>query len=162
MLRMQDELAKICFEHLKENDFIYVSGRLLTSTMADPNGNLRLFYKVLVKELNYVTQRRGSMCRKNEERQSDEGRAAVLEKYRNRLHLWQVFFSNPYEWWDNRKNKLYPGSPDFKHKETGEVLWLSPNDPPWVKKQLKLLDSEMGLREQVGRRARVSKWEFDV
>lgn len=90
------------------------------------------------------------------------GRAAVLEKYRNRLHLWQVFFSNPYEWWDNRKNKLHPGSPDFKHKDTGEVLWLSPNDPPWVKKQLKLLDSEMCLRECVGRRARVSKWEFDV
>lgn len=45
---MQDGLAKICFEHLKENDFIYVSGRLLTSTMADPNGNLRLFYKVRI------------------------------------------------------------------------------------------------------------------
>lgn len=90
------------------------------------------------------------------------GRAARLEKWRDRLHLWQVFFSNPYEWWDNRKQKLYPGSPDFKHKDTGEALWLSPNDPPWIKKQLQLLDSEMGLGEPVDGRTRLSKWEYDA
>ena len=88
-----------------------------------------------------------------------------LERYRNRLHLWQVFFSSPYEWWDNRKGKVNPKLPDFKHKDTGEVLWLSPNDPPWIKKQLQLLDSKMaeqGQGEARGRRARVSKWEYDA
>lgn len=31
-----------------------------------------------MKELNYVTQRRGSMCQKNEERQSDEGTLLIF------------------------------------------------------------------------------------
>ncbi|EXB38634.1 hypothetical protein L484_014448 [Morus notabilis] len=162
LLKVQGEMAEMCFKHLKENDLVYVSGRLFTSTKADENGSLRLLYKVLVKELNYVTQRRDPISQKYEEPESAEGRAARLEKWRDRLHLWQVFFSNPYEWWDNRKQKLYPGSPDFKHKDTGEALWLSPNDPPWIKKQLQLLDLEMGLGEPVGCRACLSKWEYDA
>ena len=88
-----------------------------------------------------------------------------FEKYKNRLHMWQVFFTNPYEWWDNRKCKVNPQLPDFKHKDTGESLWLSPNDPPWVKKQLQKLDStilEQDQGERIGRRTRVSKWEYDA
>ncbi|KAG2719034.1 hypothetical protein I3760_03G248300 [Carya illinoinensis] len=38
--------------------------------------------------------------------------------------LWQPFFANPVDWWDNRKNKKNPKYPDFKHKDTGEALWV--------------------------------------
>lgn len=71
-----------------------------------------------------------------------------------------MFFANPSEWWDQRKRKRNPKQPDFKHKDTGEALWLSNNDPPWVNKQLQLLDSKLegGF---VGRRSRVSNWVFD-
>lgn len=71
-----------------------------------------------------------------------------------------MFFSNPNEWWDQRKRKLNPKQPDFKHKDTGETLWLSKHDPPWVKRQLELLDSKMaaGL---AGRWSRVSNWVYD-
>lgn len=89
-----------------------------------------------------------------------------IEMYKNRLYLWQVFFSSPYEWWDNRKNKKNSRSPDFKHKDTGEVLWLQPNDPSWVKRQLQLLDSNRAGQWQEGGvgscfRPRVSLWVYD-
>ncbi|KAF5445015.1 hypothetical protein F2P56_034099 [Juglans regia] len=94
--------------------------------------------------------------------------AAGLEVHENRLHLWQVFFTNPYEWWDNRKRKdlrkVNLSAPDFKHKDTGEVLWLNPNDPPWIKRQLELLDTKMaekGQGDHVGSHSRVSMWVYD-
>lgn len=46
LLKVQGEMAEMCFKHLKENDLVYVSGRLFTSTKADENGSLRLLYKV--------------------------------------------------------------------------------------------------------------------
>ncbi|CAH9086123.1 unnamed protein product [Cuscuta epithymum] len=64
------------------------------------------------------------------------------EMRRSRLYLWQVFFSNPDEWWDNRSKKVNRNSPDFKHKHTGEALWLMQDDPPWVRRQLELQDSK--------------------
>lgn len=60
-----------------------------------------------------------------------------------RLRLWQVFFANPYEWWDNRQSKTWANYPDFKHKDTREKIWLRPDDPPWVRKQLELYDLEV-------------------
>ncbi|KAL3617817.1 Protein osb1, mitochondrial-like [Castilleja foliolosa] len=70
----------------------------------------------------------------------------IKQKRRDRLHLWQIFFASPFEWWDDRNRKLNPKAPDFKHKDTGEVLWLNDNDPPWVHKQLQLLDSRLYRR----------------
>ena len=53
--------------------------------------------------------------------------------------MWELL-SNPDEWYDNRKTKKSPRHPDFKHKTTGEALWLSKDDPP---EQLELLDSRL-------------------
>lgn len=86
---------------------------------------------------------------------------ARKEKYRERLHLWQVFFSSPYEWWDNRNQKSNPKHPDFKHKSTGEALWLQATDPPWIRKQLELLDAKMEEKDQdghFGSDSSMSKW----
>ncbi|XP_073044407.1 protein OSB2, chloroplastic-like [Primulina eburnea] len=44
---------------------------------------------------------------------------------------WKNLVENPNKWWDNRANKRNPKGPDFKHKETGEALWLS-SSPAWV------------------------------
>lgn len=86
-----------------------------------------------------------------------------MEGYENRNYLWQVFFTNPYEWRDLRKRKVNPRQPDFKHKDTGEALWLSPNDPPWIKRQLQLLDTKMAEQGQgdFSLRSRVSMWDYD-
>ncbi|XP_041003842.1 protein OSB1, mitochondrial-like [Juglans microcarpa x Juglans regia] len=59
--------------------------------------------------------------------------------------LWQAFFANPVDWWDNRKNQRNPRYPDYKHKDTGEALWVEGRyNPPWVKSQLAILDTRMG------------------
>jgi len=84
-----------------------------------------------------------------------------MQNNQNRLHLWQVFFANPNEWWDQRKHKLNPNQPDFKHKDTGEALWLSTYDPPWVRRQLQLLDSKMGGVSVVHHHSRVTNWAYD-
>lgn len=91
----------------------------------------------------------------------NSGAKAGNQNYGNPLHLWQVFFANPNEWWDQRKNKLNPKQPDFKHKDTGEALWLSKHNPPWVTKQLKLLDSKFSEGGFAGRRSRVTSWVYD-
>ncbi|KAK8646566.1 hypothetical protein V6N13_120349 [Hibiscus sabdariffa] len=128
------------------------------------NKQLIVHYKVTVKELNFVAQL-GQLwtTRKCEELKSkqDVGEAAMA-RYNSQLYLWQVFFTDPFEWWDNRKSKKNRRQPDFKHKDTGEALWLSPKDPPWIKKQLELLDSNLalGVCNRVSRR-RISEWVYD-
>ncbi|KAJ0083102.1 hypothetical protein Patl1_11639 [Pistacia atlantica] len=44
---------------------------------------------------------------------------------------WKDLTENPKKWWDNRLDKLSKNAPDFKHKETGEGLWLN-SAPDWV------------------------------
>ncbi|KAG6532188.1 hypothetical protein ZIOFF_006027 [Zingiber officinale] len=50
---------------------------------------------------------------------------------------WKNLIDNPKDWWDNRSTKPKKTYPDFKHKETGEALWLSSfNTPDWVLSKL--------------------------
>ncbi|CAH8275978.1 unnamed protein product [Arabidopsis lyrata] len=44
---------------------------------------------------------------------------------------WKDLVQNPDKWWDNRIDKRNAKAPDFKHKETGEALWLN-ESPTWV------------------------------
>ncbi|KAK9270303.1 hypothetical protein L1049_025881 [Liquidambar formosana] len=164
LLQMLDEMAKMSLKHLKPDDFIYVSGQLQCYTKTDLNGKLRTYYKVIVNELNYVAQHGQGSTSKKFEKSDSGGGGTGLEKYKSRLHLWQLFFANPYEWWDNRKRKSNPKLPDFRHKDTDEALWINPDDPPWIKRQLQLHDLRIagqGLGEHVSSRSRVSTWVYD-
>jgi hypothetical protein len=38
--------------------------------------------------------------------------------------VWQNFFSNPTQWWNNRFDKRYPRAPNFCHKVTHKGLWI--------------------------------------
>eukprot|EP00268_Persea_americana_P061194 TRINITY_DN7703_c0_g3_i2.p1 TRINITY_DN7703_c0_g3~~TRINITY_DN7703_c0_g3_i2.p1 ORF type:complete len:289 (-),score=40.76 TRINITY_DN7703_c0_g3_i2:598-1464(-) len=169
LLEMRGEMAEISLQHLMENDFVYVSGRLNSYTKVDSSGRDMLFYKVIVKEFNYV--KHNNQCRTFQKPEALKLKSVSTSSALDsqmvetvRLHLWQVFFASPHEWWDNRGRKLYPSSPDFKHKDTGERLWIMPNDPPWVTKQLQLLDSKITERGQGGlgsARSRLSMWEYE-
>jgi hypothetical protein len=46
------------------------------------------------------------------------------KKGNKREKLWQEFFSDPSQWWDNRFGKGNAKYPDFKHKTTQAALWL--------------------------------------
>lgn len=166
LLQMWDEIAETAIQHLKPNDYIYVSGSLGWYVKPGLSSNQIMHYKVIVKELNYVKQldqeetpirvQKSSLeelnyienCARQQNSQtvekivSDEGRSSS-EKHRHRLHLWQVFFSSPREWYDNRKTKKNPRQPDFVHKDTREALWFKVDDPPWIRRQLQLLDSSL-------------------
>ncbi|KAL3612392.1 hypothetical protein D5086_003412 [Populus alba] len=52
-------------------------------------------------------------------------------KQQKEEECWKDLVENPHKWWDNRVDKKNPKSPDFKHKETGEGLWLD-TSPAWV------------------------------
>lgn len=55
-------------------------------------------------------------------------------------YLRQLFFINPYEWWDNKRIKMYPMQPDIKHKDTSEAPWLHSDTMDWITRRLELLD----------------------
>ena len=47
--------------------------------------------------------------------------------------LWQSYFADPSAWWDNRRDKRNPKAPDFKHKASGDALWVGgKKNPSWV------------------------------
>ncbi|KAK7376863.1 hypothetical protein VNO80_02280 [Phaseolus coccineus] len=158
LLMMWNSVAELALEHLKPNDFIYASGSLGSYTKPVAGGIPGLNYKLDVKEFKFVTQRCGRQGHKKLE--SAEANVGT-QNNQNRLHLWQVFFANPNEWWDQRKRKLNPKQPDFRHKYTGEVLWLSTYDPPWVRRQLQLLDSKMAGGSLGHHHSRVTNWVYD-
>ncbi|EOX96863.1 Plastid transcriptionally active 9, putative [Theobroma cacao] len=60
---------------------------------------------------------------------------------------WKDLVENPNKWWDNRldkfNGKINERYPDFKHKETGEALWLT-DSPVWVEPKLPSLTSKNG------------------
>ncbi|XP_031097553.1 protein OSB1, mitochondrial-like [Ipomoea triloba] len=145
-LKMWGDIAELSMVHLKWNDLIYVWGYLKSFVKAGQEGNPRVFHELIVKEINFVARHdKASTCQESKTIESwDEDR---LEKSNSRLHLWQVFFSNPSEWWDNRKNKVNHKGPDFKHRYSGEALWLQQNDPPWIRRQLELLDSRPVVKD---------------
>ncbi|KAG8062746.1 hypothetical protein GUJ93_ZPchr0003g18321 [Zizania palustris] len=155
LLQFKGKLANVSLMHLKQNDLVYVSGILKSYHKVDASGEQYVFYKILVTELNYVLDQ--NQRPENDKSSSDKASDEILteKRYIDRLRLWQVFFASPYEWWDNRHSKPYVRCPDFKHKDTREKLWLCPDDPPWVRRQLELLDQEMA---QNGHRDEEIRW----
>nr|GMD23676.1 protein OSB2, chloroplastic-like [Ipomoea batatas] len=164
-LSFWDELAHVAFQHVEKGSQIYVSGRLVSDTIEGDDGKQQTYYKVIVQNLNFVERNFSSpvtylastiisSCKAN----AISLHALAGTKPKNYAanstgsveELWQAFFANPMEWWDNRKSKRSPNYPDFKHKATSESLWVEGwNNPPWVKSQLAILDSRMeGLRDQ--------------
>ncbi|KAF7141207.1 hypothetical protein RHSIM_Rhsim06G0033100 [Rhododendron simsii] len=169
LLKMWDEMAEISIKHLKPGDCVYVSGHLQLHTKIDENGKLNTSYQglsvVAVEEMNYVVQcGQGLSNKKSEPSDSGDGETG-LEKYKERLHLWQVFFTNPSGWLDYRRRKSKPNHPDFKNKDTGEALWISRYDPPWIKRQLQMYDSRLaeqrGLGDYPSSRSSLSPMVYD-
>ncbi|KAJ6399373.1 hypothetical protein OIU77_020007 [Salix suchowensis] len=124
--------------------------------VASQHGKLQTYYKVVVQQMNFI-ERNSSRGLYD----SDFNNTAAGSKFGNNTandpgsmeERWQAFFSNPSEWWDNRKDKRNPKYPDFKHKDTGEALWIEGRyNPPWVKSQIAVLDERMGsLHDQDSR-----------
>nr|CAB3493994.1 unnamed protein product [Digitaria exilis] len=87
-LQLKGQLANVSLKHLKLNDLVFID----------------------VKELNYVLDQTKKLQDVEGPVHSSLMPSATSQmlkenKYIDRLRLWQVFFANPYEWWDNRQSK---------------------------------------------------------
>ncbi|KAH1128954.1 hypothetical protein J1N35_000332 [Gossypium stocksii] len=147
-LTFWDELANTAYQHVEKGQQIYVCGRLVSDTVESDDGKQQTYYKIVVQQINFVERNSPSMA------SNDRGFSGMSSNRKvgyngennvgSAMELWQAFFANPTEWWDNRKNKRNPRYPDFKHKDTGEALWIEGrNTPHWVRSQLEILDSRM-------------------
>lgn len=147
-LTFWDELAHIAFQHVEKGQQIYVSGRLVSDTVESEDGKQQTYYKVVVQQLNFVERSISSLPLYDRDSNSMMAGKKLGNNAASNMsieELWQAFFANPVDWWDNRKNKKNPKYPDFKHKDTGEALWVEGRyNPPWVKSQLAILDTRMG------------------
>uniref|UniRef100_A0A0D9VWL4 Uncharacterized protein n=1 Tax=Leersia perrieri TaxID=77586 RepID=A0A0D9VWL4_9ORYZ len=157
-LAFWDDLAVVASEHVKKGDRIFVSGRLVSDTV-DEGPEKR---QVVVQEFNFIESFQPVQLYEPEAGQdtlggkrgnyagstagsTEDSRGHLDSSSRSTEQLWQAFFANPLDWWDNRTNKKNPRYPDFKHKHTGEALWVDGrNNPNWVISQLAILDSRMG------------------
>ncbi|EXB26567.1 hypothetical protein L484_012560 [Morus notabilis] len=140
-LTFWDELAQVAFQHVQKGQQIYVSGRLISDTVENDEGKQQTYYKVVVQQLNFIEKSFSSATMYDHGRKLGNNGASSDETVEQ---LWQAFFANPVDWWDNRKTKRNPKYPDFKHKDTGEALWIEGRyNPPWVKAQLAILDTRM-------------------
>ncbi|VVA13862.1 PREDICTED: OSB1 mitochondrial [Prunus dulcis] len=149
-LTFWDEMAHVAFQHVEKGNQIYVIGRLITDSVETNEGKQQTYYKVVVQQLNFVEKGFSSLVLNDHDSDSitavrNTGNGAAKNSTETTQELWQAFFANPVDWWDNRKTKRNPKYPDFKHKDTGEALWIEGRyNPPWVKSQLAILDSRMG------------------
>ncbi|XP_010500296.1 PREDICTED: protein OSB1, mitochondrial-like isoform X1 [Camelina sativa] len=161
-LSMWDAMARMCIAHLKPNDHILVSGRLASysKSSSDESCGLDFGYQVNLTEVNYAAVPPSHVLDSQiSEKPISAAEDGIEESKNDEIYLWQVFFSNPYEWWDNRRSKKNPRQPDFKHKDTGEALWLGSDLPDWVIRRLELLDQRKCFdNEEKTRRGSLSEW----
>ncbi|XP_059660414.1 protein OSB4, chloroplastic-like [Cornus florida] len=156
-LTFWDELAHVAFEHVEKGQQIYISGRLVTDTVENDDGKQQTYYKVVVQKLNFVERNFSSAVALYDGDSNSVTPGRTLSKYAPNStgtteELWQAFFANPLDWWDNRNTKRNPKYPDFKHKDTKEALWVEGrNNPQWVKSQLAILDAKVeSFHAQIG------------
>ncbi|KAH9298804.1 hypothetical protein KI387_030486, partial [Taxus chinensis] len=114
-----EEMAEIAAEHVKEFDQVYVSGRLNIDEVTGRDNNPRTFIQVVVSVLNFIE--RNTSFSPHEDVNMSSSISGSLQGDVNRKpyisggktpmnaleteRLWQAFFVNPSEWWDNRKDK---------------------------------------------------------
>uniref|UniRef100_A0A0A9FFP6 Uncharacterized protein n=1 Tax=Arundo donax TaxID=35708 RepID=A0A0A9FFP6_ARUDO len=77
--------------------------------------------------------------------------ASAVSKQKLEEELWRDLVDNPGNWWDNRSDKFTPKHPDFKHKESGNALWIGTKSPQWAISalpSLKFKRASTGSRKQ--------------
>lgn len=133
----QGDLAQCAACHLKENDLIYITGQLSgdvpTFTIKDAQTKIQVF----AHSLSFVQkglEKEGQRVSGKHKAASDS--SAELGENSSVLHLWNGLLANPHEWWDNRSSQSYPKSAAFKHKESGQLLWINESTPEWVLSKL--------------------------
>jgi len=148
-------------EHVRKGRTICVQGLLKTDTWTDKDtGAPRSRVKIVAKNFSFVQSSKSDEQRDGgaggggyESSYTPAAQAAPRQQQARQPQasqqmgmpagtspkeaLWRSLAEEPDTWWDNRDRKAQPGanprSPDFKHKESGEALWIESRDTPaWV------------------------------
>ena len=150
------EEAMRMVEHVSKGRTICVQGQLKTDTWTDKDtGAPRSRVKIVAKNFSFVQSSKaagngmgggggyqasnGGYAQQQQQapRQAPQEQMGMPVGASPKESLWRSLAEEPDTWWDNRERKAQPGanprSPDFKHKETGEALWIESRDTPaWV------------------------------
>nr|GMD25091.1 protein OSB2, chloroplastic-like [Ipomoea batatas] len=94
-LKFWDELAHIAFQHLKEGDQIYVSGRLVLDALEGEDGKQQTYYKVTVQQMNFVGRNSSSSAgmhdgRKQRNHVANNSPGSIEESYEKRLNAMEA------------------------------------------------------------------------
>lgn len=119
------DLAEVAAAHLKKDSYVFVSGSVWVETFLGKDGLQKTLGKVVVQDLKFV------QSNFQDAERVISGHDMSIEEQ------WKDVFDNPSHWWDNRSNKINPKSPDYRHKFSGNPLWINSRfTPPWVQERL--------------------------
>lgn len=119
------DLAEVAAAHLKKDSYVFVSGSVWVEMFLGKDGLQKTLGKVVVQDLKFVQS-----GFQNAERVISGHDMSIEEQ-------WKDVFDNPSHWWDNRLNKINPNGPDYRHKFSGNPLWINNRfTPPWVQERL--------------------------
>ncbi|XP_077238379.1 protein OSB2, chloroplastic-like isoform X2 [Tasmannia lanceolata] len=144
-------MAQIAACHLKENDFVYVTGQLCGDPPPFTIEQGQTSIQVKVHSINFV--QKSSPKEKSQVSYKHNEQAFDCSKNTTKAEepvqsFWRDLVANPKQWWDNRMDKLNglvsPRYPDFKHKETKLAVWLD-CAPQWVLSELKGIEFEVKI-----------------
>ncbi|KAI3966923.1 hypothetical protein MKX01_017574 [Papaver californicum] len=139
-------LADIAAEHLKEKDIVHVAGHLIGDSLppklVKEYGHFGI--QVTVHSISFIKE--SFQGRQTDTTYTEAEQASRLTVNTLKHTLWRDLFDNPNQWADYRKDKLNglvkPKHPDFKHKDSGQSLWIT-SAPKWVISELRIT-SEKG------------------
>lgn len=118
------------FKHKGSSKSLWVSGapKWVLPGLGKLEFDVPVIYKKRVTNEKPVIDEKPKPVQSSEER---GGKKSSGEKEES----WKNLVESPSKWWDNRTRKLNPKAPDFKHKESGEVLWIN-RAPAWAVSRL--------------------------
>ncbi|WOL11993.1 protein OSB3, chloroplastic/mitochondrial [Canna indica] len=133
------DLAQVAARHLKENDVVYVTGQLSGEALPHTNEDARTNIQVLADSLSFVQNECSVKVDDKSNEKVEQTSGFAEENNLPDLHLWKDLLANPHDWCDNRLGKGYSKRAAFRHKSSGQQLWINESTPEWILSKLETL-----------------------
>lgn len=154
----EGDLAHIAMSHLKEKDYVHVAGHLSVDVPPFKLSEVQANVQVMVHSINFVeafpskrtstpykldkwTTKNSAFEQEKQPRLFNDAESPKIKSFYSDKKFdkqrppasWRDLLINPKQWDDNREKKhkglVKHNYPDFKHKVTGDGLWLNKAPP---------------------------------